>query len=130
MPDFASRLKQLRINHKHTQKELAEFLDVSQNAIFNWENGKREPSYDTIKKIAVLYDVSIDYLMGYDPNELLDYVLKVIAKGVHLTTKDTEKAADSSTIAAHFDGSEYTEEEMEEIKKFAEFVKSKRKDQK
>ena len=32
------------------------------------------------------------------------------------------------TIAAHFDGDEYTENELEEIRQFAEFVKSKRKD--
>lgn len=31
------------------------------------------------------------------------------------------------TIAAHFDGSEYTEDELDEIKQFAEFVKNKRK---
>lgn len=31
------------------------------------------------------------------------------------------------TIAAHFDGDEYTKEELEEIKKFAEFVKNRRK---
>ena len=30
------------------------------------------------------------------------------------------------TIAAHFDGNEYTEDELEEIKKFAEFVKQRR----
>lgn len=33
----------------------------------------------------------------------------------------------SETLAAHFDGNEYTEEELEEIKQFAEFVKNKRK---
>ena len=32
-----------------------------------------------------------------------------------------------STLAAHFDGSEYTEDELEEIRQFAEFVKNKRK---
>lgn len=32
-----------------------------------------------------------------------------------------------TTLAAHFDGGEYTEEELDEIKQFAEFVKSKRK---
>lgn len=46
---------------------------------------------------------------------------------------DTEKLAAGEivpttlTLAAHFDGEEYTEDELEEIKKFAEFVKEKRK---
>ena len=32
-----------------------------------------------------------------------------------------------TTIAAHFDGTEYTEDELDEIRQFAEFVKNKRK---
>lgn len=47
---------------------------------------------------------------------------------------DAEKLIDGeicnnkpTTLAAHFDGDEYTEEEMDEIQKFAEYVKSKRK---
>lgn len=49
---------------------------------------------------------------------------------------DTEKLVDGeityidsapSTIAAHFDGTEYTEDELDEIRQFAEFVKNKRK---
>ena len=40
---------------------------------------------------------------------------------------DSIQEEKSTTLAAHFDGSEYTEEELEEIKQFAEFVKNKRK---
>lgn len=70
MPNFACRLKQLRTKNKITQKELAKFLNVSQNAIFNWENGKREPSIDTISKIANHFKVSTDYLMGLNTTAL------------------------------------------------------------
>lgn len=41
--------------------------------------------------------------------------------------KNDKEAKEPKTLAAHFDGEEYTEEELVEIKKFAEFVKSKRK---
>ncbi len=48
-----------------------------------------------------------------------------------LSDKIDEKMADSPiTITAHFDGDEFTEEELEQIKKFAEFVKSQRKEKK
>lgn len=40
---------------------------------------------------------------------------------------DAFRNTESTTIAAHFDGDEYTEEELDEIKQFAEFVKNKRK---
>ena len=40
------------------------------------------------------------------------------------STEDTDKL---TTLAAHFDGKEYTEDELNEIRQFAEFVKNKRK---
>lgn len=70
MPDFAYRLKQIRIAKRVTQKELADYLSVSQNAVFNWENGKREPSIDTISKIADYFQVHPSYLTGWSENEL------------------------------------------------------------
>lgn len=39
----------------------------------------------------------------------------------------TNNISEPITIAAHFDGDEYTEEELDEIRQFAEFVKNKRK---
>lgn len=66
MANFASRLKQLRLSRKLTQKELGELLNVSQNAIFNWENNKREPSIEIIEMLANYFNVSKSYLMGWD----------------------------------------------------------------
>lgn len=66
MPDFARRLKQLRISHQLTQKQLATYLDVTQNAIFNWENGKREPNAEMVERIAEYFKVSCPDIMGWD----------------------------------------------------------------
>lgn len=54
--------------------------------------------------------------------------LKAIAKVLGLTLSDFDDETNKiSTLAAHFDGDEYTEEELDEIRRFAEFVKNKRK---
>ena len=66
MSNFPNILKQLRIQASMTQKELAEKLHVSQNAVFNWENGKREPGLDMIEKISKLFMVKPSYLLGYE----------------------------------------------------------------
>ena len=66
MSNFPNILKQLRVQASMTQKELAEKLHVSQNAVFNWENGKREPGLDMIEKIAKLFMVKPSYLLGYE----------------------------------------------------------------
>lgn len=48
-------------------------------------------------------------------------------KRVQELTEISRRATEPVTIAAHFDGDEYTAEELEEIKQFAEFVKNRRK---
>lgn len=52
--------------------------------------------------------------------------LKAIARVLNLTLNDFDDEQ-PKTIAAHFDGDEYTESELDEIRRFAEFVKNKRK---
>lgn len=69
MPKITERLKKLRKLKHVTQKELGNYLGVTQNAIFNWENGKTEPTAETIEKIAEYFDVSPSYLMGWGLEE-------------------------------------------------------------
>ena len=66
MADIAAQLKRFRLNAKMTQQELAVLLNVSQNAIFNWENGKREPNFEMVEKIATVLNVSPVQIMGWD----------------------------------------------------------------
>lgn len=66
MSNFANRLKKKRLSANITQKQLANFLNVSQNAVFNWENGKRQPSFEIIEQIACFLDVSPSELMGWN----------------------------------------------------------------
>ena len=61
--------------------------------------------------------------------ELAFYEFKDVPQGPVTNaeaTKEYFKKKNITTIAAHFDGDEYTEEELEQIRQFAEFVKSQR----
>lgn len=71
MSDFATRLKELRIKRKITQQDLADYLHVSQNAIYNWENGKRMPKMETIEKLAGALGVPTIQLLGLSKEEVL-----------------------------------------------------------
>jgi predicted transcriptional regulator len=66
-------------------------------------------------------------------NASVDNVIKV-CKGLGITTDQLVEMAnndgDLETIAAHHDGEEWTEEELEEIRRFKEFVRAKRNSQK
>lgn len=98
--NFNENLKEARLKSGISQKDLAENIGVAKSTYSLYESGKREPNVDTIKKIASSLNVSADTLFGID-NE-------------------------PTTLAAHFEGDEYTESEMEEIRNFAAFVKNKR----
>lgn len=90
MSKLPLRLKNLRINADMTQTELASLLGVSQNAIFNWENGKREPSQLNIEKLADIFKVSPAYLMGWEtPNAIASATITLY--NVHCETEDETK---------------------------------------
>ena len=58
------RLKFLRENEKITQSELAKELGISQNTYSQYETGARQPSLETLIKLAKFYFVSTDYILG------------------------------------------------------------------
>ena len=64
MGNFQNMLKQLRKSKGLTQDELAKLLKVSRSAIGMYENGSREPDYETLEVIADYFNVDIDYLLG------------------------------------------------------------------
>ena len=63
---FNVRLKELRLEHKLTQKELAEKLGLSASCYAGYEQGYREPDLNTLTKICLLLHVSADYLLGLE----------------------------------------------------------------
>ena len=57
-------LKSLREEKKLRQSDLADFLEISQQAYQRYENGTSEPNGDGFVKLADFYHVSTDYLLG------------------------------------------------------------------
>ena len=62
--NFAEQLNALRTENDLSRSQLAERLNVSVRLISYWENGKRECDFDMLIKIANLFSVSLDYLLG------------------------------------------------------------------
>lgn len=57
-------IKNLREDNDYKQKELAEYLNVSQNTYSQYETGVIELTAPTLIKLAKFYNVSVDYLLG------------------------------------------------------------------
>lgn len=70
--DFGSRLKELRIQFGLTQKQLADRIGVSKGVISFYELRERSPSPEILVKLAAIFHVSTDYLLGMDEHEYID----------------------------------------------------------
>ena len=63
--ELKTRLKELRLERNMTQEDIAKKLNMSKMAVSHWEKGNSEPSIEQLKILAKLFDVTIDYLVGY-----------------------------------------------------------------
>lgn len=106
MADFAANLKLLRTNHSLSQSELAERLGISKSSVSMYEQGRREPDFHVLGMIADFFQVDADYLMG--------------------RSDDAPKDFTPVTIAAHLDTSDLTQDELDDVSRYIEFIRMKR----
>ena len=64
MEIFCKRIKELREEKELTQKALAEQLNTTNSAVCDWEKGRTQPDLEMLAKLACLFEVSTDYLVG------------------------------------------------------------------
>ena len=75
---LAERMKELRLEKKLKQVEVAEAIGISTTAYCNYEYGQRDPQTATLVALAHLYHVSTDYLLGVNepyPEEKVKIIL-------------------------------------------------------
>ncbi|WP_246862872.1 helix-turn-helix transcriptional regulator [Paenibacillus cellulosilyticus] len=94
-----------------TQQDLAEIAGVTNKAVSAWESGISEPRMGAIEKIAARFNLKKSNIIEEN--------------GMDIIETDQPKP---QTIAAHFVGDDYTVEELQEILRYAQYIKSKRKD--
>ncbi|GAA6385779.1 hypothetical protein I310019A7_17700 [Lawsonibacter asaccharolyticus] len=72
MVDFSQRLKKLRTDKHLTQAQVAKRVGVTASMVSSYETDIRLPSYDVMIRLADLFGVSVDYLLGREEKRLLD----------------------------------------------------------
>ncbi|PIJ95604.1 helix-turn-helix domain-containing protein [Lysinibacillus sphaericus] len=68
------RLKQLRKSRNKTQQEVADYIGITRPAYTAYEQGVRNPDYETLLKVADYYSVTTDYLLGRT-NEIIEELM-------------------------------------------------------
>ncbi len=66
MKGFGSRLLELRRANGMTQKQVADELNIHSVTYLHYEKDQREPPLELVVRIAALYDVTTDWLLGAD----------------------------------------------------------------
>ncbi|MBF1036146.1 MAG: helix-turn-helix transcriptional regulator [Parvimonas sp.] len=108
---FSTNLKEMLKERGKTQLELAEFVGVSDASVNNWVNGIKLPRMDKVDKICKFLNVKrSDLIEPKKPKTIDDLNLTGIER-----------------IAASHRDDEFTEEDLEDIQKYIDFVKAKRK---
>ena len=59
------KLQQLRYEQNLSQEDVAKVLNITRQGYSRYERGEREANYETLCKLAELFNVSIDYLLGH-----------------------------------------------------------------
>lgn len=62
---FGDTIRNLRVSRKMTQAQLSQRIGVARPMISAYENETRQPSHETLIKIAGVFNVSMDYLYNY-----------------------------------------------------------------
>lgn len=69
---MGEKLKSLRIQNNLTQKQIADRIGLAISAVSSYESGTRYPSYEVLIKLAHIYHVSTDYLLGVTDTKTID----------------------------------------------------------
>ena len=111
---FHERLKTLRKDFNLTQEELAHKIGVSASAIGLYEQNRREPDNDTLGKLASVFNVTIDYLLGFDtPAPIVHYG----------DTQSPDITVDDFTYALFHEVKDLTEEQKNALLNMAKVMK-------
>ena len=70
--NWCKRMKDLRIDHDLTKKDLANRLDISEKTLARYESGICEPTISILIKLSLLFNVSIDYISGIKDDTLIN----------------------------------------------------------
>ncbi|MCC4345103.1 helix-turn-helix domain-containing protein [Limosilactobacillus reuteri] len=113
---IGNTIRELRKEKKMSQSELGKFIGVSQTTVTAWETGRAEPSSTFVSKLADLFNVSTDYLLGRSDSKKEPYY-ELTEKEKNDIAVQAEKLMDGieSGENLNFYGEPATEEQKERL---------------
>lgn len=90
---FGDKLKELRKNKNMTQEDISKLCNVAKQTISNWESNITQPPFEVVTKLAQYFNVTTDYLLGFDQNNLdkIDKLNKALREAGMVNNDETLK---------------------------------------
>ncbi|MEG1256855.1 helix-turn-helix transcriptional regulator [Clostridium sp.] len=111
---FGERLKELRESKGLTQEQISEVINVTRPTIAGYETKGKQPDYDKLKTLADYFNVSVDYLLGHSDT-----------RTPQIKEEPKKFSTKVETIAAHLDDKNLTDDKIDKIKDYIDFLFSK-----
>ncbi len=110
---FCKRIKLLRQSNGWSQANLAKHMGLSQQSVAKWEAGQSTPTPDALAKLARLFGITTDYLLG-------------VSDGI--PTKRTQNTNIKYALWGG-DADEISDEMLEDVKRYAKFIREQKKNE-
>ena len=105
---FTKKLADLRKLKSMTLEEVGNIVGAEKQTVWGWERGKSKPPYETLVKLACLFETSTDYLLGMTDDR--------IQKAKHIAEiMDDRKSSDSEKLYRRMIVAGYSPEQIEEF---------------
>jgi transcriptional regulator with XRE-family HTH domain len=115
---ISKRLSELRKKKKWSLQYTADRLGIAKSTYAGYESGYRQPSLEAVKKLAALFETSVDYLLGAVNSPCFGIIQESSPVIVELTEKDM-----LTKIRLTIDGKNLSQDE---INQFIAFIRAKR----
>lgn len=76
--NYTNRIRELREDNDKSQREISKVLNVSQQQYSRYETETSQMTYEQLKKLAVYYNVSVDYIL-YNTDERKPYPKSIMS---------------------------------------------------
>ncbi|MCC3375987.1 helix-turn-helix domain-containing protein [Cohnella sp. REN36] len=118
--NIGSRIALLREQRGWTQEQLSASLGISRAALSHYEKNRREPDTETLSKVADIFGVTLDYLVGrtHSPTATLDEDVRHFVEQLELSDAELLER-----FALTIDGRKLT---PEEARRFIAFIRADR----
>lgn len=99
---LSDNIVRLRREQKITQEELADFLGVTKASVSKWENAQSMPDILLLLQLAAYFDITVDELIGYDPQLTREQIRKFYAElSEDFAKRPFHEAIDKTCTLAH-----------------------------